>query len=162
MHAILTVLVLAVGATAGADAPPVRAPGGELAIGFSDPTTCTPNPSLAQLIDHLSGRSGSTRSLEMTRSIGGHLLHRLVFNQPEAWQGLRLVSIEVLHGIESGPANLSLRFADAPETALRQLRRIGFPLEMVGRRHLIDERIVESGIVLEADGAGSVLTCYSD
>lgn len=140
----------------------VRDGEGQLAIGFDKPEACEPNAALRRLIVFIDGRDGAERYAGAMDEVSGTLVHRLDFVRPEPWRGLSLTGVELVRGIESGPSNLSLLFAEPADMVLPVLQQSGFPLSTVGEAYRRTDREVAAGIVLEDDGRGSSLTCYSD
>ena len=88
-----------------------------------------------------------------------HVLH---LRHEAALHGLRSVEIRHVQGIESGPNNYSLVFADSPERVREVWNAPGWNLPPAGEVRVIDDALILTAVGIGADGALASVTCFSD
>ena len=86
----------------------------------------------------------------------------LQIDREVAWHGLRLVEVRHFRGIERGPANFTLVFAESPERVRAVWNARGWRLPAVGETRAVEGLEGYAAIGVEADGALSTVTCYRD
>lgn len=140
----------------------------EQQIDFDDYSRCDFGPNLEALLTIAGSEIQISRMLqsEARPPAGfefGDTLHSYIYpSAGSRWHGLTLILIERETGIESGPYNVSLIFAEPPEIARPLLNQIGFDLPASGQHRVIDDEVIESGVQFGPHLEGSMLTCYSD
>jgi hypothetical protein len=92
----------------------------------------------------------------------GAVMHVLDLEHEAPWHGLRLVGVRYYHGIESGPSNHSLVFADNPERVREVWNARGWNLPPAGETRVIEDEEILTAIGIEADGRGAAVTCFVD
>ena len=129
---------------------------------------CRPNAAFERVMAVLGGGSGrATAEAEVDTAlldaVSGHVSQRLRLERPVAWNGLQLVAIEHEHGIESGPSNYHLVFADPAEKVREVWNARGWTLAPVNQRREIAglERYAQIMVGSRDDGT-AVISCFRD
>jgi hypothetical protein len=127
---------------------------------------CTPNAAFDRLLGVLGGRSATSGDATVDEplydAVSGAALHVLQLRREVPWHGLRLVGVRFYHGVESGPANLSLLFADAPERVRAVWNERGWKLPPPGETRLIEDRGIAAIVGVDSDGQLASVTCFRD
>jgi hypothetical protein len=128
---------------------------------------CEPNVAFGRLLTVLFGppiEGGGDPVIDeaVYNAVSATALHVLRLRREIRWHGLRLVEVRALNGVESGPSNLSLVFADSPERVREVWNARGWNLPLVGEQRVIDDEGVRVAVGIEADGALAVVTCFGD
>ena len=95
-------------------------------------------------------------------AVSGAVLHELQLNREVSWRGLRLVAVQYYQGIESGPSNFSLLFADSPERVREVWNERGWNLPPVGETRVLEDEVIVTAVGVEEDGQRAAVTCFVD
>ena len=130
---------------------------------------CRPNAAFGRLLGVLLGRPGPEPDdaewevdEPVYNAVSGNASHVLQIDREVAWHGLRLVEVRHFRGIERGPANFTLVFAESPERVRAVWNARGWRLPAVGETRAVEGLEGYAAIGVEADGALSTVTCYRD
>jgi hypothetical protein len=135
-------------------------------VGFNP--ACGPNEAFVRLLTLMLGPRPTAEQAEaaydpaVLDAVAGDLRHVLHFNQPAPWNGLNLAEIRLQFGVESGPANFGLAFADEPERVRAVWNAQGWDLPPPGASRVVDDEVVEVSIGIARDGALTTVTCFAD
>ena len=162
--AILAAAVLAAGRPGAAQSPPQP-------FSFEDvdfTPQCVPNRTFDRLLAVFMPRvpAGAEEAPAVFdepafNAVSGDAFHALRLDREAAWHGLRLVEVRLVYGIERGPANYTLVFADDPELVRSVWNARGWNLPPVGEPREIDGRGPD-WIGVRDDGALATVTCFHD
>jgi hypothetical protein len=132
---------------------------------------CYPNGAFERLLS-LFGRGGHTPPGDdevpvfdepLFNAVSADAWQRLMLDDPVDWHGLHLKGVELYHGIERGPANYTLVFADPPEKVREVWNARGWNLPPVGEARDIDGLEDYASIMVSADdGDRASVTCFRD
>ena len=130
---------------------------------------CAPNPAFERLIGLLlsrppvdAGDADPKLDEPLYNAVSGAALHVLQLEREAPWHGLRLVGIRSYHGIESGPANLSLIFADGAERVRKVWNERGWKLPPVGETRVMEDQEIFTAVGVDSDGQHAAITCFVD
>ena len=129
---------------------------------------CAPNAAFERLLTVLLPQTASESDAlpgfdePLFDAVSGHTSHVLRFAKARNWHGLHLAEARLLFGIESGPANYSLVFADPPERVGEVWNARGWRLPPVGERSTLGDEVILTAVGVEADGELTTVTCFSD
>ncbi len=127
---------------------------------------CRPNAALERLLTALHGRAPTDDEnvdQPLYDALAGDTFHRLVLDEPAAWHGLHLTGVEQVLGIERGPANTTLVFADSPASVRDLWNARGWRLPPAGQARSIDGLEGYASIEIESRaGGGASVTCFRD
>ena len=134
-------------------------------VGFT--ADCGPNAGLARLFT-LFVPQPPTDDREWSfdeplyNAVSGNASQTLYLDDPGDWHGLKLVEVRFFHGIERGPVNYTLAFADQPERVRAVWNARGWKLPPVGELRDVEGLEGYAYIGVEADGELATVTCYRD
>ena len=95
--------------------------------------------------------------------MSGEIRQQLLIDGGASWHGLRLQSIETYHGIERGPANYTLVFADSRPAVLAVWNRMGWRLPDNGEARDIAGLEGYASVSAQTVGDGATrVTCFRD
>ena len=153
--------------TAAAQAPEGLAPFAFEDVDFT--ADCAPNAGLERLLTVLGPGYGSPEDAAswaydeaLYNAVSGHASLVLHLDGAKEWHGLELREVRVLHGIERGPVNYTLAFADSPERVRAVWNARGWRLPAVGETRDVEGLEGYAVIGVEADGELATVTCYRD
>ena len=95
-------------------------------------------------------------------AVSGTVSHVLLLDREVPWHGLSLVGIRFDHGVESGPSNLSLLFADRPERVREVWNERGWNLPQPGETRVIEDKAILTAVGVHSDGQQAAVTCFVD
>lgn len=126
---------------------------------------CAPNVAFNRLLSVFvpsHDDSGSVSGTPIYELVSGDVSQVLWLDRAAAWHGLGLVGVRFDHGIERGPANFTLVFAEEPERVRTVWNARGWSLPPVGQTRDVEDLEGYASIGVEADGEGATVTCYRD
>jgi hypothetical protein len=129
---------------------------------------CRPNAAFDRLLGVLLPRSAGGEDAEpefdepLYNAVSGYSYHVLHLSNAAEWNGLRLVEVRLHHGIESGPSNASLVFADNPGRVREVWNARGWNLPPAGETRVIEDEIITTAVGIEMDGELAAVTCFVD
>ena len=128
---------------------------------------CSPNAAFHRLLGILLGSSVDEDAEPefdelLFNAVSGDTDHVLRLSEPAAWYGLRLVEVRTHFGIERGPYNHSLVFADGPDRVREVWNARGWRLPVAGEIRAIDDEAIDTAVGIEADGELAAVTCFVD
>jgi hypothetical protein len=152
--------------------PPARAEEREFApFAFADiefDPQCRPNAALERVLAMLGGinREVVTEAVADTPLqdvVSGDASLRWRLDRPVDWHGLHLVALEHEHGIERGPSNYRLVFADPPVKVREVWNARGWNLPPVNEpRDVAGLENYAAIMVSSEDGGRAAVTCFRD
>jgi hypothetical protein len=92
----------------------------------------------------------------------GAVAHVLHLGREVEWHGLRLVEVRLFQGIESGPTNHSLVFADSPQRVRAVWNARGWSLPGPGETRVLEDEVIVTAVGIEAKGEFVAVTCFVD
>jgi hypothetical protein len=95
-------------------------------------------------------------------AISGAVEHVLHLGREVEWHGLRLVEVRLYQGVESGPLNHSLVFADGPDRVREVWNARGWNLPQPGETRVLKDEAIFTAVGIEVDGAFARVTCFVD
>ena len=132
---------------------------------------CTPNAAFERVLT-LFARTGSRPPADddelvldepLYNAVSGDTWQRLMLDDAVEWHGLQLKGIELHLGIERGPANYALRFADPPERVRAVWNARGWKLPPVDEDRDVEGLEGYASIsVRSEEGGGASVTCFRD
>jgi hypothetical protein len=128
---------------------------------------CAPNPAFNRLLTLLFGLgsfpdNAAAFDEPLHNALAGDTHHVLRLDRAAEWHGLRLVEVRADFGIERGPANLALVFADDPARVREVWNARGWNLPPTGESRVIDHAVIRIAVGIESDGSLSAVTCFAD
>ena len=128
---------------------------------------CEPNEAFGRLLVLILGPasengSGAAFDEALFNAVSGDTYHVLRLDRPASWHGLRLVEVRLQFGIERGPANYALAFADDPERVRSVWNARGWNLPRAGEVREIDDEVITTSVGIATDGVLATVTCSSD
>lgn len=129
-------------------------------IGFQP--DCTPNAGFQKIVEMM---VGEPLDLSILQSVSGNIEHHLELDEPANWHGLKLSGVRLHFGIERGPTNYSLIFADRSEDVRTVWNQRGWSLPPTGQVSDIEglEGYASIGVSPSpADRAATRVTCWRD
>jgi hypothetical protein len=128
---------------------------------------CRPNAAFGRLLGVMTPSAPADDSEwrfdePVYNAVAGHASHVLSLDREVGWHGLRLVEVRFFHGIERGPANFTLAFAESPEQVRAVWNARGWNLPPAGETREIEGLDGYASIGVEADGALAAVTCFRD
>ena len=129
---------------------------------------CGPSAAFERLLPLLfgpprgDGEAEPEVDLEVYDAVSATASHVLRLRPEKPWHGLRLAEVRSLHGIESGPFNLSLVFADSPERVREVWNARGWNLPPAGEVRVIDDELISTAVGIEMNGELAAVTCFVD
>lgn len=129
-------------------------------IGFEP--DCTPNAGFQKIVEMMAGEQPD---LSILQTVSGNIEHHLELDEPVNWHGLKLSGFHLYFGIERGPYNYSLMFADGPDDVRAVWNQRGWNLPPIGQARDIDglEGYASIGISPSSgDGETTRVTCWRD
>ena len=128
---------------------------------------CSPNAALGRLMTMFvpsAPRDDAdwTFDAPLYNAVSGDVSQVLRLDIDAAWHGLRLVEVRFDHGIERGPVNYRLGFADDPERVREVWNARGWHLPPVGELRDVAGLEGYASVGVEADGELATVTCYRD
>ncbi len=135
-------------------------------VGFTP--GCGPNEAFVRLLTLMLGPHPTAAQGEaaydkaVLDAVAGDMRHVLHFSRPVPWNGFNLAEVRLQFGVESGPANFGLAFADDPERVREVWNARGWDLPPPGASRVVDDEVVEVSIGIARDGALTTVTCFTD
>jgi len=128
---------------------------------------CAPNAAFNRLLTLLFGLgsfpdNAAAFDEPLHNAVSGDTHHVLRLDRAAEWHGLHLVEVRAEFGIERGPANLALVFADNPRRVREVWNARGWDLPPAGESRVIEDRVIRTAVGIATDGPLSVVTCFSD
>ncbi len=128
---------------------------------------CAPNAAFLRLLTLLYGPPNESEAepaydAPLLAAVSGHATGAVHFAGERPWHGLRLVAVGTYHGIESGPSNHAMVFADSPERVREVWNARGWNLPPPGETRMLEDEPIAVAIGVAADGAGAAVTCSVD
>lgn len=130
---------------------------------------CVPNAAFVRALALLlpatpadAGGGAPEVDLPLYDAASGAVVHTLQLGRAFDWHGLRLVEVRFYHGIESGPSNHSLVFADTPGRVAEVWNARGWNLPPAGQTRVIEDEGVRVAVGIESQGDLAAVTCFSD
>lgn len=128
---------------------------------------CAPNAAFNRLLTLLFGLgsfpdNAAAYDEPLHNAVSGDAHHVLRLDRTAAWHGLHLAEIRADFGIERGPANLALVFADDPDRVRAVWNARGWNLPPPGESRVIDDEVIRIAVRIETDGPLSAVSCLSD
>jgi hypothetical protein len=130
---------------------------------------CRANPAFDRLLGLLlsrasadAGNADPTIDQPLYNAVSGTASHVLQLGREVPWHGLRLVGVRSYHGIESGPSNLSLVFADSAERVREVWNERGWNLPPVGETRVMEDEAILTAVGVVSDGQHAAVTCFID
>ncbi len=128
---------------------------------------CAPNAAFNRLLTLLLGLgsfpdNASAFDEPLHNAVAGDTHHVLQLDRAMDWHGLHLVEVRADFGIERGPANVALVFADDPDRVRAVWNARGWNLPPAGESRVIDDKVIRIAVGIETDGPHSAVTCFAD
>jgi hypothetical protein len=128
---------------------------------------CAPNTAFNRLLTLLFGLgsfpdNAAAFDEPLHDAVAGDTHHVLRFDSAADWHGLNLIEVRADFGIERGPANIALVFADSPARVREVWNARGWNLPPPGSTRAVDDGISPARIGVGADGARAAVTCFRD
>lgn len=130
---------------------------------------CRPNAAFERLLTVLLGSAGRPAVGEggvsdepLYNAVSGATLHVLMLSNDAPWNGLRLAGVRLSQGVESGPFNLSLVFADSAERVREVWNARGWNLPPVGETRVLQDDGIVPAVGVNSDGQHAAVTCFRD
>jgi hypothetical protein len=126
---------------------------------------CEPNPALGRLFALFVPSfddDDAVFDVPVFNAVSGDVSQVLRLDGPAAWHGLQLIEVRFNHGVERGPVNYTLAFADDPERVRAVWNARGWHLPPVGETREVEGLEGYASVGVEADGGLATVTCYRD
>jgi len=128
---------------------------------------CAPNAAFNRLLTLLFGLGnfpGNRAAFDepLHNAVAGDAHHVLHLDRPVAWHGLHLAEVRADLGIERGPANLALVFADSSDRVREVWNARGWNLPAPGQTRAVGDGVAPVSIGVTSAGALAAVTCFRD
>jgi len=124
---------------------------------------CEPNPALGRLFAlFVPSYDDAVFDEPVFNAVSGDVSQVLRLDDPAAWHGLQLLEVRFNHGVERGPVNYTLAFADSPERVREVWNARGWNLPPVGETREVEGLEGYAYVGVEADDGLATVTCYRD
>jgi len=126
---------------------------------------CAPNAAFDRLLTVFVPRyddDAAPPDVSVYEIVSGDVSQVLRLDAAAPWHGLELLEVRFHHGIERGPANYTLAFADEPERVRAVWNARGWNLPPVGETREVEGLEGYAFVGVETDGELATVTCYRD
>jgi hypothetical protein len=126
---------------------------------------CEPNPSLGRLFALFVPSfddDDAVFDVPVFNAVSGDVSQVLRLDDPASWHGLQLLEIRFNHGVERGPVNYTLAFADSPERVREVWNARGWHLPAVGETREVEGLEGYASVGVEGSEGLATVTCYRD
>lgn len=94
-------------------------------------------------------------------AVSGDTSRKLFLDEPQDWHGLKLTGVELYAGIERGPVNYALVFAEDAATVRAAWNRLGWKLPEGDETREMIEGYAFMGVQAR-EGGGAMVVCLRD
>lgn len=164
IHAVAVLAALIAPAAPSTAAPSKPVPFRWNDVGFT--ADCNPNPAFTRLLGIFSGPKPKDDvepvfDESLYNAVAGDIAQELFLDTPQEWHGLKLTGVKFYGGIERGPVNYFLYFAEAPERVRTVWNSLGWKLPAKEETREVIEDYAFIG-VQSRDNGGSLVGCWRD
>ncbi len=159
--------LLCLGAAVSSFAAPTYPPFALSDVGFTK--DCNPNPAFVRLLSILSGpprdysdNTAPDIDIPVYNAVSGDTSQSLSLDTPADWNGLKLIGVSVNSGIERGPVNYAIQFADSAETVLATWNKLGWKFKAIDDARDVEGLEGYASIGVSKMGDGASVTCWRD
>ena len=159
------VLVMATGHAAASMAAPTKSPPFRWEdVGFT--ADCDPNPALERALSILTGPVATNQidrefDESLYTAVSGEVSRELFLDEPQPWHGLKLTGVKLYTGVERGPINYYLYFAEDAERVRSVWNNMGWKLPSITETREVIEDYAFIGVQAR-DNGGSLVACWRD